>query len=256
MLMKRLVLACLIVGGSHVIPSAAAGGGWWAYIDVNRDHLAVGQRFGLVSEHLFDSIEAAERAVSGEDRFYAYLLEGYDRGRLRKAMGHAGPGDWLRTKGAIHLLGQVRLSDRDSNLVTAKAAFATPDVPPGRYELMLCDEGCESPMADAVPAGLWITTDLVAARAATKAQRISERLRERSHALRSSNARLRKQIVSLKARLDLVEQQMQTEAASAQLPIPTQRPGEALLLTAGAVTGGALTLGVTAGFRKRRTGRA
>ncbi|MGI8774278.1 MAG: hypothetical protein ACR2KQ_04570 [Actinomycetota bacterium] len=253
--MKRMAVVCLVAAGSLVMPQGAAGGGWWAYIDLNRDHLAVGQRFGLVSEHMFATIEAADRTVSGKDQFYAYLLEGYERERLRKAMGRADPGDWLRTKGALHLLGPVQLSEQDSNLVTAKAAFATPDVPPGRYDLMLCDEGCQTPMADAVPAAVWITTDLVAARAATKAQRISERLRDRAHALRSSNARLRKQVVSLKARVALIEERevALAETVPTRVPVPPERVDRALLLAGGAVIGGATAMWLRRVLGKRRS---
>lgn len=175
-------------------PGPSAGGGWWAGIDVNKRYLAPGDRFGIVSEHMFPTTEEAERAFKGEEAFFAYLLEGFDREKLRRAMGKADPGDWLRVSGAAHQLGRMKFGAPDSNLIEARAAFNLPEIEPGRYELMLCDSGCVAPMADAVPVTVWITHDPVAARAGRRADRISERLRTRAQVLRSQLGRLRKRI--------------------------------------------------------------
>ena len=39
----RLGLVC-VLGVLLVVPHAATAGGWWSYVDVNRSHVAPGQR--------------------------------------------------------------------------------------------------------------------------------------------------------------------------------------------------------------------
>jgi hypothetical protein len=71
---------------SPPVPQAAAGGGWWSSIDVNRSHVAPGQRVELEETVAFSSAAAAEEAQR-IGRFHVYLLRGFDYAVVERAMG-------------------------------------------------------------------------------------------------------------------------------------------------------------------------
>src|SRR5688572_5137365 len=57
----RLPLVCAL-GVLLLMPQGTAAGGWWSYIDVNRSHVAPGQRVELDETVAFSSAAAAEAA--------------------------------------------------------------------------------------------------------------------------------------------------------------------------------------------------
>jgi hypothetical protein len=151
MVSVRLALVCAL-GVLLFVPHAATAGGWWSYIDVNRSHVAPGQRVEIDETVAFSSAAAAEEAEEA-GRFYVYLLRGFDYSVVERAMREPSPRNWWSLGDAEAIrVGQVTVSVSDANLGRATAAFTMPEIPPARYHLMLCDTACTQPLADVVPA--------------------------------------------------------------------------------------------------------
>ena len=141
------------------MPQTVAAGGWWSYVQVNRSHVAPGQRVELDETVVFSSAAAVEAAQQTE-RFYVYLLRGFDYSVVERAMRKPSPGDWWSPgDGDAIRVGQVAVSVSDANLARATAAFTMPEIRPGKYHLMLCDEGCSEPLADVIPATDFTVTE-------------------------------------------------------------------------------------------------
>lgn len=137
----------------------ALGGGWWNSIDLDRRELLSGQSLELSSQVFFDArdgFDAVEQARSGAVTYHAYLLIEWDEAVLDRALRHDFRPDWWRTPARALPLGRVALGDWDSNLAWARTAFEVPDIEPGRYSIMLCDLGCERPLADVIPTSVRI----------------------------------------------------------------------------------------------------
>jgi hypothetical protein len=150
MVRLRLALVCAL-GVLLLMPQGAAAGGWWSYIDVDRSHVAPGERVELDETVAFSSAAAAE-AAQQSGRFYVYLLRGFDYSVVERAMREPSPGDWWSLGGAEAIqVGQVAVNVTDANLGRATAAFTMPELPPATYQLMLCDTGCTEPLADVIP---------------------------------------------------------------------------------------------------------
>jgi hypothetical protein len=147
----RLALVCAL-GVLLFLPHAATAGGWWSYVDVNRSHVAPGQRVEIDETVAFGSVAAAEEAEEA-GRFYVYLLRGFDYSVVERAMRQAWPRNWWSLGDAEAIqVGQVTITVSDANLGRATAAFTMPEVPPATYHLMLCDTACTEPLADVIPA--------------------------------------------------------------------------------------------------------
>jgi DNA-binding CsgD family transcriptional regulator len=69
---------------------------------------------------------------------------------------------WTPPASALRI-GTVRITATDSNLARVRASFEVPEVAPGDYAIMLCDEGCTRPLADMIPSKVIITADAVTA---------------------------------------------------------------------------------------------
>ncbi|MGH2700868.1 MAG: hypothetical protein ACRDJB_00260 [Actinomycetota bacterium] len=133
---------------------SALGGGWWSSIALDRHELLSGESRELSSQVLFDSryqIDDMEQARSGAVTYYAYLLIEWDEAVLDRAVRHDFRPDWWRTPTSKLQLGRVAFGDWDSNLAWARTTFEVPDIESGRYSIMFCDLGCESPLADVIP---------------------------------------------------------------------------------------------------------
>jgi hypothetical protein len=182
--------ACLICafGVLLVMPQAAAGGGWWSYIDVNRSHVAPGQRVELSVTVAFRSTAAA-KAAQEADRFHVYLLRDFDDSVVEQAMRKASPGNWWSLGGAEAIeVGQVTINTSDSNLRRARAEFTVPELPPATYDLMICDAGCTTALPDVVPLeGFTVVADPATAQLANRLERLERRAR--TQAARRAGAR-------------------------------------------------------------------
>jgi hypothetical protein len=188
--MVRLGLAVVCAFGVLLLmPQGTAAGGWWSYIDVNRSHVAPGQRVELDETVAFSSAAAAEAAQQTE-RFYVYLLRGFDYSVVERAMRKPSPGNWWSLGGAEAIeVGQVAVNVSDANLGRASAAFTVPELPPATYHLMLCDTACTEPLADVIPAkGFTFVADPATARIANRVDRLERRSRNQAGQLAAARA--------------------------------------------------------------------
>ena len=184
----RLPLVCAL-GVLLLMPQGTAAGGWWSYIDVNRSHVAPGQRVELDETVAFSSAGAAEAAQQTE-RFYVYLLRGFDYSVVERAMRKPSPGRWWSLGGAEAIeVGQVTVSASGTNLAKATAAFTVPELPPATYQLMLCDTACTEPLADVIPVkGFTVVADPATARMAQRVDRLERRSRNQAGQLAAARA--------------------------------------------------------------------
>jgi hypothetical protein len=114
---------------------------------------------------------------SESDQFSVFLLRGFDDAVVERAMRKASPGDWWSLGGAEAIeVGPVDIRLSDSNLARATAAFTVPEVPPATYHLMLCDAGCDEPLAEVVPTeGFTVVADPATAKLARRVDRLERR---------------------------------------------------------------------------------
>ena len=184
----RLPLVCAL-GVLLLMPQGTAAGGWWSYIDVNRSHVAPGQRVELDETVAFSSAAAAEAAQQTE-RFYVYLLRGFDYSVVERAMRKPSPGNWWSLGDAEAIqVGQVSVSVSDANLGRATAAFTMPELPPATYQLMLCDTACTEPLADVIPVKRFtVVADPATARMAQRVDRLERRSRNQAGQLAAARA--------------------------------------------------------------------
>lgn len=173
--MRRTVVLLVVAVGVLLSQTAAAGGGWWTSIDVHDQFLGRGESLRVkVDEVLFDSIEAAEEAE--QTQYFAYLVEDFDRRALDRAMSRRNPKDWWEPVGRVFQTGTVTFENRDANLTEGRVHLEVPEVPPGRYFLMLCDAGCRTPLANHIPVRVHIASDMLAAQTTRRLDRVNERL--------------------------------------------------------------------------------
>ena len=209
-----LAIGMLLVLVALVVPAQPArAGGWWNSIDPGPPYWAPGLHVRASADQaLFPSLKAAERAVES-GAYYAYLLRDFDY----EIVDHATGGDfrpgWWKLGGAEPTrLGNVTLRGPDANLVDATAGFTVPDVAPGRYELMFCNEGCTRSFADVIPTSVTVIDD----KAIADLGRRVEQLGARGDRLESS---LRQKIWRLGKRVDhLAKALKHGEPAPSELP--------------------------------------
>jgi hypothetical protein len=252
MVRLRLALVCAL-GVLLLMPQAAAGGGWWSYIDVNRSHVAAGQRVELDQTVAFSSAAAAE-AAQRTDRFYVYLLRGFDYSVVERAMRKPSPGNWWSLGGAEAIeVGRVTVIVSDANLGRASAAFTVPELPLATYHLMICDRACTEPLADVIPAkGFTVVADPATVRMANRVDRLERRSRNQAGRLAAARAETDKALVAARNARSEVEQLKASVSSPANegRGAPLAAPwGYAGWLVAGALAG-ALALLV---LRRRRS---
>jgi hypothetical protein len=152
--MHRSALAIGCVAVALTVPPSATAGGWWTSIRLDRTRVAVGQEMKVHASVMFRSIDAAEAAQKGgaQGEFYVYFLRGFDYSVVQRAMRKPSPQNWWTIGSAeAFRAGRVVIGRQESNLGVARASFRVPDVPPGRYAVMFCDEACTHPLADVIP---------------------------------------------------------------------------------------------------------
>lgn len=74
MRLRMLVLSALIIT-SALAPAAMGGGGWWSYIDLEGQHLGIGETLTARSEVSFWDGTAQEARRTD---YFAYLVRGVD----------------------------------------------------------------------------------------------------------------------------------------------------------------------------------
>lgn len=218
MVQVRRVVIVAIVFGVLLLPAQAAAGGWWSFINVDRSRVAIGETVEVrATEVLFDTVAEAKQAQR-EDDYFVYLVRGFDRSVLEKAMMKAEPGDWWSVGDAeLVRVGGVDLGrTTDANLVVVRASFRVPDIDPGTYALMLCDAGCVHPLADVVPTtGFTVVADPMTARLARRVGRVEQRLAraqlrrldERVLVARAESAAVRSELEELRAETAVLRRQ-------------------------------------------------
>ena len=206
MVRLRLALAGAL-GVLLLMPPAAAGGGWWSYIDLDRSHVAPGQRVEIHEAVAFSSAAAAEGAQQ-TDRFSVYLLRGFDYSVVERAIRKPSPDNWWSLGGAEAIeVGKVTVSVSDANLGRATAAFTVPELPPATYHLMLCDTACTEPLADVIPTkGFTLVADPATARLAHRVERLKHRGRNQAGQLAAARADTDKALAAARKARSNVEQ--------------------------------------------------
>jgi hypothetical protein len=165
------ILTCLAAMGS-----SAMAGGWWTYIGPEDQYIGIREKVHFrVSDIFFRSIEDARRA--DQEEYYAYLVHGFDKSRLERAMSRPQPGRWWEPPAHIVKVGRVELLDWNGNLADARVHLDIPKIAPDSYHLMLCNEDCRRPLANVIPARVQVTTDRVAAQTSRRLHETRERLR-------------------------------------------------------------------------------
>lgn len=231
--------------------SPAAAGGWWSGIDLNGGYLGIGENLKFRSEVMFETLDAAERGRRTE--YFAYVVRGVDEKALEDAMSVAEPGRWWVPPNEMILVGRVELSDWDANLVIATAHLSIPKMATGNYDLMLCDMGCRTPLANLIPAPVEVTAEPLAAR-------LSRRLEATNERLDTVRARLRARLgrsLTIADRADLVSAESSNavarlQKAVANLDSDSPSPTPALAFAGWFVAGAAVAFAVT---RRRRSSR-
>ena len=192
----RLALVSAL-GALLLAPQAAAGGGWWTYIHPDRTTVAPGERVEVHEQVLFRTMAEAEAATE-TGQFYVYLLEGFDYSVVHRVMGERSPRNWWSLHGAEAIqVAPVTLSLNDVNLGRASVSFTVPELPAGTYHLMLCDAGCQAPLANVIPArGFTIVADPATAALSQRVDGLERVVRQqarlREHALATVRTGLRR----------------------------------------------------------------
>lgn len=201
-----------------------------------------------VSDVLFETIEDAQRARHVD--CYAYLVHGFDRRALERAMSRPEPGRWWDPSGPITKIGTVELVHSDGNLVPARVRLTIPQVPPGSYDLMLCDSGCRTPLANLIPSAVHVTDDPVAAQTSRKLQDRNARLDLALAQVRSDLRDARREL--RKVERDAAKANDAVARLNARLVTPRARPATPWVAYAGWFLAGA-AIALLASRRRLRT---
>jgi hypothetical protein len=187
MTLPRLVLAALM--GAFALAPEATAGGWWSSAHVDRRTVAVGERVQVQSEAWFPSLADAQEAEEN-GRYYVYLLRHLDWSVVDRAMTRSFRRNWWSPGAAEAVrVAPVRLDMAGSNLSSVRVSFILPELALGTYALMLCDAGCERPLANVVPTpGFRIVADPATARLARLLDRVQRRMRRQGRRLAAARA--------------------------------------------------------------------
>jgi hypothetical protein len=189
----RVVLAVAILAA--VASTPAHGGGWWNTPQVEPATVAVGQRV-LVRATV---TAASAQELRELESYRVYLIRGFDRSILERAWRQPGPrhGKWWKL-GTAEAIEVSRLSSSPTGGFV-RASLRLPDLPVGRYAVMLCDLECTRPFGDTIPRlGFTVVADAATARLARALGHVRERLGNRIAQLGETRAELRRD----SARLD------------------------------------------------------
>jgi hypothetical protein len=172
----RLTAAFLVAASALVLlQHPASAGGWWTNLDFHDQHLGIGETLTVkIDEVLYASIEEAKRAETTD--YYAYLVKEFHRELLDRAMNRSNPKRWWRPLSPPIKVGNVTLFGRDANLARGRVRLTIPDIPPGPYSLMLCDQGCNTPLGNHIAVPVNVASDVLAAQTARRLDNANERL--------------------------------------------------------------------------------
>jgi hypothetical protein len=209
--MRRTALFVLAASVSlMLLQTSASAGGWWTTVDLHDQYLGVGESLKIkVSEVLYGSIEEAKEAQG--INYYAYLVKEFDRGLLERAMTRPDPDRWWRPLSPVINAGEVTLFEGDANLTRGRLHLLIPEIPPGRYSLMLCDADCRTPLGNHIPVPVNVTEDVLAAKTARRLDGTNERLR-------LALARVRRDVRQTQRQVRHVQNQANEEEGAATLP--------------------------------------
>lgn len=249
MVRLRLALGC-VLGVLLLTPQVATAGGWWSSISVNRSYVAPGQ-------HVEVEAVPIGKAAQGSDRFYVYLLRGFDDSVVERAMTKGSPRNWWSLGDAKAIrVGQLGANISDARFGRETAAFTMPQLPPATYHLMLCDKGCVEPLANVVPAtGLTVVADPAAGQLAQRVERLERKTRQqaRDRAAQLDAART-DAYRALDAAQNARSQAKQLEAGVSSLADEDRRPPWAAY--AGWLVAGALPGALALLYLRRRRSRS
>lgn len=253
---QLLVLAALLAGP---LAQPARGGGWWSTIGMDGPYIGVGETVSVRAEFLFPTTEAAQSARSS-GAYYAYIVRGMDERALDRAMRVAEPKDWWTPPPEIYRAGAVRLSGFESNLAVARAHVTVPDLPTGRYSLMLCTDRCVDPLGDIIPAGVHVSADASLAAEARRLAAATERLDLKESRARSELRRSARRVHELRRELsiegrksdELEERVRELVAAPDSGPRGGGPTGSAFWFAVGLIAGGAFAIRLRRGSASTR----
>ena len=152
--------------------------------------IGIGESLSHRVEDVF--FETREEATTARTTaWYAYLIPSFDRSALDQAMRREDPGNWWEPPSKAILVGDVRLSGQDANLVDAIVHLSVPRISTGRYHLMLCNAECRMPLGDVIPQRVDVAADAFSAQLARKLERTTFRLTERLQVLQRRVQRTR-----------------------------------------------------------------
>ena len=225
--MRRYLLG-VVMAAALVLPAApAAAGGWWSGASVNNGSLVAGETISVRVEAYFTTQAQADAAQTTP--YYAYLVRGYDKQLLRRAMTKGEPKRWWALGGDATLIqvGTVTLGRMRTNIGHARVSLTVPrTVDPGQYHLMLCTDGCVEPFGHAIPTPVEVFQTAAAVRQDRRVEQLSRQVRELDRELSSArNAgavglrRLQLSLEALQGRLNDATERTETaeaEAAEAQ----------------------------------------
>jgi len=220
---RTALLLSAVVTFTLAFPGTANAGGWWSSIGRVGGHIGIGETLKVRSEVMFRTIEVAERART--TAFYVYLVKGIDKKRLRWAMSRPQPRRWWTPPEWSIPIGNVELSRWDSNMAVATANLQVPEVTAGQYNLMLCDAGCRTPLADVIPQRVRVSPEPLAAETARKLDRVSMdsdlAIRRLRHDVREANRQLVDVAAATIESTRAIEQLQKEPSAPEPVPSPT-----------------------------------
>ena len=194
---RAALLLSAVMAFTLILPWTANAGGWWSGIGPLGRHVGIGETVTVRTEVWFRTIAAAERART--TAFYAYLVRGIDNGRLRWATSRPQPGRWWAPPERSLPIGTVELSRWDVNIAVATTHLEVPQVAPGTYHVMLCDDGCRNPLANVIPQRVRVTPEPLAAETARKLDRVALQSDLRIRRLRQDLREANRQLVDMGA---------------------------------------------------------
>jgi hypothetical protein len=258
--LRTTVVGLAIMAMVLTAPGPAFAGGWWSYLGLQGRHVGPGEKVIARSEVLFRSTdEAARAAASTTERYYIYLIPDLDWAMVDRAMMEADPGDWWTAPRRAIRLGAVRIRGVDGNLARLRASFEIPEVTPGTYALMACDEGCVRPLADLVPSEIIVAADALTAATARKLEHLSSRMGEVRRGLVRDVRRVEHAASEATERANtLMDRVSAMERGVARLlgaPTSQPAPSSAPFAIGWLVAGFVLGAWATAAFRRRRAAR-
>lgn len=160
----RTILVVAVVAIVALMPSPASAAGWLTYLDLPGGHLGVGETVRVRTEVSFWDRAGADAAKSKD--FHAVLVQGIRAKALAADMEPTSYPLWWTPPTKMTLLGDVVLDHWDVNHARATVDLKIPEMPPGQYQLLFCDRGCQHPMANIRPQEVTVSADALLARTA------------------------------------------------------------------------------------------